>query len=189
MKTVRLEPTSTAQWQALVHEAVRASNTPLSEMLESYLVFLLMRFSRRPDMAARALCLSYLEAAQLSRSDSLVRLRDVGDQCLLLSGLFPHRARRRRVRVNYFIQLGQSAYQNAAATVRHGAAELYEQLSHGFVGMKDVLQAMRGMDITERGAAYALRPYVELPLPASNRLATPSVGVCRPPGTTRPTRH
>ena len=189
MKTVRLEPTSTAQWHALVHEAVRASGTPLPELLKSYLVFLLIRFSRRPDMAARALALSYLEAAQLSGSDTLVRMRDVGDQCLLVSGLFPQRARRRRVRVSYFVNLGQSAYQNAAGTVRHGAAELYEQLSRGFVGMMDVLQAMRGVDAAPCEAARSRHRYVERELESARFLKIGCDDAASAPHPERPIHH
>ena len=101
MKTLHIEPTSTAQWHSLVHEAQGSCDRPLTEPLESYLVFLLMRFSRRSDVAARAMALAYLEAAQLGGHDASLRLRDVGDQCLLVSGLFPQRARRRRVRVSW----------------------------------------------------------------------------------------
>ena len=44
MTRLILEPTSVAQWQALVREAQSECNCNLDETLESYLVFLLMRF-------------------------------------------------------------------------------------------------------------------------------------------------
>jgi len=43
--------TSTTQWQTLVTEASQACSITLSEDLESYLVFLLMRFTDSPQIA------------------------------------------------------------------------------------------------------------------------------------------
>ena len=53
MSRLILEPTSQAQWQTLVHEAQTACDRNLDETLESYLVFLLMRFADKPECTAR----------------------------------------------------------------------------------------------------------------------------------------
>ena len=53
MKQLILEPTVQAQWQSLVHEAQSACDRHLDETLESYLVFLLMRFADRPSSVSR----------------------------------------------------------------------------------------------------------------------------------------
>lgn len=143
MSELVLHPTNTAQWHALVNEAQSSCELDLEEELESYLVFLLMRFTDRPDMASSVMALKFLES---SGSDGRVRadrMRDVGDQCLLYCGLFPSRAIRKRVRISYFVDLGRSAFHDLAERTENSLADLYHSLAFGFVGMMDVLQAMR----------------------------------------------
>ncbi|MFP5506973.1 MAG: hypothetical protein ACLGH6_12305 [Gammaproteobacteria bacterium] len=146
MANLILEPTSTAQWHALVSEAESASARQLDETLESYLVFLLMRFVARPDLAGRVMAIDYLRGSAASGQLKEVALRDVGDQCLLFSGLYPRHAERRMVRVSYFVELGRGAYGQLAERLRHAGAEVYQQLAEGFVALMDVLQAMRSLD-------------------------------------------
>lgn len=146
MANLILEPTSTAQWHALVSEAESASARQLDETLESYLVFLLMRFVARPDLAGRVMAIDYLRGSAASGQLKEVALRDVGDQCLLFSGLYPRHAERRMVRVSYFVELGRGAYGQLAERLRHAGAEVYQQLAEGFIALMDVLQAMRSLD-------------------------------------------
>ena len=143
MKLV-LQPTELAQWHALVSEAQVASSRQLDESLESYLVFLLMRFSGQPEMARRIMAMEFLEAQREPglKSD---RLRDVGDQCLLFSGLFPKLAEKRLVKVSYFVALGRTAYDQLSGMVDRHSDRLYGRLAQTFVGIMDVLHAMRGL--------------------------------------------
>jgi hypothetical protein len=144
MSTLVLEPTDMAQWHALVCEAQAACQQSLDEPVESYLVFLLMRFVERADLAARVMALEFLRAQQQpgQRPDEL---REIGDQCLLFSGLFPQIAERRLVRVSYFVDLGRTAYQQAAGIADRHSDGLYRRLAQAFVAIMDVLQAMRGL--------------------------------------------
>ncbi|WJW75519.1 hypothetical protein QVG61_00060 [Thiohalobacter sp. IOR34] len=146
MKSLVLEPTSTAQWHALVSEAEAACECRLGEELQSYLVFLLMRFAARPDLAGRVMALEFLRGVTASGRFQVEQLRDVGDQCLLYSGFYPQQAERRLVRVSYFVGLGRSAYGMLAERLRHAAAQVYQNLSEGFVSLRDVLAAMRELD-------------------------------------------
>lgn len=136
-------PSSTTQWQSLVTEASQICRVALTEELESYLVFLLMRFINSPQMTQKIMGIEFLTS--ISRSGSLrsLALRDVGDQCLLYSGLFPGRARRRLVRVSYYVNLGKSAYMSLANTSKFSDSGLYTTLSHKFVNLMDILQSMR----------------------------------------------
>lgn len=145
MQPLVLHPTSTAQWRDLVQEAARHADRPLDEDVESYLVFLLMRFTADAALASRTMALEYLESLLASGRERRDRLRDVGDQCLLFSGLFPQVARRRRVRVHYFVELGRGAYDQLAAEAAHSLAAIFRALAEGFVPLMDVLQAMRRM--------------------------------------------
>ncbi len=144
MKSLVLQPTEVAQWHALVSEAQLASHRNLEEGLESYLVFLLMRFADRPELARRIMALEFLRAQQ-EPGQKTERLRDVGDQCLLFSGLFPQIAERRQVKVSYFVALGRSAYDQLASIVDRQSDQLYTRLTQAFVGIMDVLHAMRGL--------------------------------------------
>jgi hypothetical protein len=144
MTSLVLQPTDTAQWHALVAEAQQACHQQLDETLESYLVFLLMRFTGRSDMAARLMALEFLEAQKDSPRKTDM-LRDVGDQCLLFSGLFPQIAEKRMVRISYFVRIGRSAYDQLGALVDRNSDRLYAGLAEAFIGIMDVLQAMRGL--------------------------------------------
>jgi len=146
MSQLILEPTATAQWQSLVCEAEAACECRLGEELESYLVFLLMRFVARPELSDRVMAVDYLHAALARGGQQIEQLRDVGDQCLLLSGLFPAQAERRLVRVSYFVNLGRSAYDMLAQRLEQAAAQVYVSLAEGFVNLLEVLQAIRGLD-------------------------------------------
>ena len=144
MPGIEVEPTAVAQWQTLVRRAGAACDMRLDEPVEAYLVFMLMRFSDRTEVGARALALEFLQALQQSIGASVDRLRDTGDECLLVCGLFPQRVRRRRVPLSYYVDLGRGAYGTLA---RHGAesdAEPFGVLASQFPRLMEVLQAMRG---------------------------------------------
>lgn len=135
-----------AQWHTLVSEAVRQSHVSLDEEMEGYLVLMLMRFSRQPEMVSRVMAMEYLRAVLATGSRRGQQLRDVGDQCLLYSGLFPRQAHRRMVKVRYFVDLGRASYQQLAEGLQKGSAQLFNQLAVGFVSLMEVLHAMRHLD-------------------------------------------
>jgi hypothetical protein len=138
-----LEPTATAQWKHLLDDAKQQCHCQLNEEIESYLIFTLMRFTQNPELASKALAPDFLRCADLLTHAKENTLRDVGDQCLLLSGLFPQRAEKRLVTVGYYVGLGQSAYQQLSSTLKEAFAYLYHLLSNNFVQMMDVLQNIR----------------------------------------------
>lgn len=143
MAALILEPTTTAQWQRLVQEASAHASRTLAEDLESYLVFLLARCCAQTDVLQRVMALEYLHGLAAQGSVRNERLRDVGDYCLLFTGLFPHLARRRLVRISYFVEIGRSAYLQLSEAAHQSAANLYSDLSTAFVMLMDVLQSMR----------------------------------------------
>jgi len=140
MTKLVLHPTQSAQWQALVNDAESACAQPLHEDLESYLVFLLMRFLEKPEVVKNVLGLEFLESLQQPDNE---QLREVGDKCLLFSGLFPQHAEHRRVKISYFVDLGRNAYANLSTRLHEDSAGLYSSLCEGFVSMMDVLQIVR----------------------------------------------
>lgn len=143
MQSLLLHPTPTAQWRAIVHEAQAAADRHLDEDLESYLVFLLMRFTDRPEMVKAVLALEFLSGLASLGTLRRERLRDVGDQCLIYSGLFPRQAERRCVNLGYFVGMGRSAYQELSDVMQYQHSELFAQLARAFVVLMDILQMIR----------------------------------------------
>lgn len=131
-------------WQDLVIEGERQADIRLSEPVESYLVFVLMRHLRDAPLAGRILALEWLQALEQMGRLRADALRDVGDRCLLIAGMFPKLAERRRVTPAYYADLGQGAYLGVAETARHGYAELFAELARAYRAMVQVLAAMVG---------------------------------------------
>lgn len=141
MDKLILHPTETSQWHALINDAQIDSNCFLDEKVESYLVFLLMRFNQSPHIANSVLALDFLKIYQ-TPSGKVKRdlLQQVGDQSLLFSGLFPGLAKKKHVSVDYFIQMGKTAYLTVAD---QDACELFRALSCNFKQMRHVLSMMQ----------------------------------------------
>jgi hypothetical protein len=144
MKKLILHPTDISQWHALVNEAQAATRLILNENTESYLVFLLMRFSQGPKLIESVVALDFLESMHKPRQLQLESLRDVGDKSLLFCGLFPGIAEQRHVSLSYFSDMGQAAYLTAGELQDNQTADLYFQLSAQFSTLQQILQAMRG---------------------------------------------
>ena len=146
MSQLIVEPTALAQWQRLVRDATETSEQPtLDESLEAYLVMLLHRFASQRDTGHRVMATEYLEGLLVRGRVRSTRLREVGDHCLILAGLFPHRARRRLVRNSYFIRLGRTAYRQLAEGLGQSTASLYRELSRHFVLLTGILHAIRDL--------------------------------------------
>ncbi|KGP64315.1 hypothetical protein EP47_00250 [Legionella norrlandica] len=144
MKQLILHPTDISQWHALVNEAQAATRLVLNENTESYLVFLLMRFSQGPKLIESIVALDFLESMRKPRQLQVELLRDVGDKSLLFCGLFPGIAKKRHVSLNYFSDMGQAAYLTVGELEENQTADLYFQLSEQFITLQQILQAMRG---------------------------------------------
>lgn len=147
MNALVLETTVEAQWHGLITEAWKATGTPENEEMESYLVWLLMRFCGRQDVGTGPLALDYFNAQVVPPQLKLAILRDVGDKCLLISGLFPGRAERRRVKVSYYVSLGRNAYNSLSILHRNLLSHLFDKLSQDFVQLMDVLYVARNLTL------------------------------------------
>ncbi len=130
-------------WQALVHEAGERAGCVLDESRESYLVFLLLRHQRDGQLLARTQALEWLQANAVTGGLREEMLRDVGDHCLIIAGLYPALAERRRVTVDYFTELGRSAYRGIADAGRSGYAALFAQLAATYGELVRTLRALR----------------------------------------------
>lgn len=134
---------SEAQWHSLLHEAQAKAALQLNEMLEHYLVVLLMRFTRRAESLCQAVAPGYLEAMSSEGQQRPRDLRDIGDTCLLLAGLFPGRTSSLAVNTDYYIGLGRSAYGEVAHHFDTDEHPLFTTLAQRFINAMDVLMAIR----------------------------------------------
>lgn len=144
MKQLILHPTDMSQWHALVNEAQAATRLVLPENTESYLVFLLMRFTQGAQLIESIIALDFLESMDKPRHLQKELLRDIGDKSLLFCGLFPGIAERRNLKLSYFSDMGKAAYLTVGELQEKEMASLYFQLSEQFITLQQILQAMRG---------------------------------------------
>jgi hypothetical protein len=134
-----MNETSIILWQDVVKQAENQCSVILKQELESYLISLLVRYTDKPELAKQIFATAFLNAMQAREHERKVSLQQVGDQCLLFAGLFPHAAEKRHVKISYFVDLGQAAYVNVSAK----ANDLYWSLAYQFVELMDVLQSVR----------------------------------------------
>ena len=87
MEELLVGRTETETWKTLIQEASTLCHQSLAVDLESYLVFLLMRFIKRPELVSSVLALEYLHAHEIETRRSAA-LQQVGDKCLIFAGLF-----------------------------------------------------------------------------------------------------
>lgn len=156
MNTLVIQPTATAQWHLLINEAEYVCQAHLGEDLQSYLVFLLMHYVNTSELADSVLAIEYLNSFELRGRGQREQLCEVGDKCLLYSGLFPGRAERRQVRISYYVELGMTAYALLANSLAGVKAKMFEKLSGRFVSLMDVLQTTRELG-TEQPALAPLQ--------------------------------
>jgi hypothetical protein len=142
-----LQPNATAQWHALIEDARQHCSISLSEDLESYLVFLLMRFANNPTIVDSIIAPDFLQNVKKLKKENQEILKDVGDKCLLFAGFFPGQAKRRLVKISYYVKLGQSAYSFLSESQQNQSAHLYAQLGLQFVRLMEVLQSIRELDL------------------------------------------
>ncbi len=140
---ILLEPTITSHWKKVVKHAEDRCHCSLDEELESYLIFTLIRFTSNNDLASKVMATEFLQSLNLMGYARQAALRDVGDQCLLVAGLFPQTASKRLVSVNYYVDLGRNAYQQLSEILKQAFSNLYLQLSRQFIQLMDVLHNIR----------------------------------------------
>ena len=134
-----LGSSSVALWHDIIHEAEAACTITLKEELESYLVFLLMRYINKPEIVKQIIANEFLEGLNYAPHQRHLAMQEVGDKCLIFSGLFPQLAEKRLVKISYFINIGQSAYD----TISRTSNDLYGLLASEFVSLMDILQSIR----------------------------------------------
>ena len=159
MQELLLQDSQMANWQALVHEATQVAHVALGEDMESYLVFVLMRYTETPHILNQRVAPDFLASSTHAHTARRALLRSVGDKCLLFAGLFPGLAKKRNVEPDYYINMGQSAYGTLADLHRRKQRILYANLSQHFVALTDVLLSARQIHRVTESDHYLFSPH------------------------------
>lgn len=132
-------------WYQLINAAKDHCGYDFADGVDHYLVLTLDAFLRDTDLANNVLALTYLENIREESFESTRNLRLIGDQCLLISGLFPERANKRNVSLGYYVDMGKNSYYKLANASPHLKLnnDLFYELSIHFVGLMDILTALR----------------------------------------------
>ena len=133
------ESTSLALWYGAVQEAQTDCHIALKTDVESYLVFKLMRYTNNPRLAREIMASQFLEGVNSPLHQRGQILQNVADQCLLITGLFPDLAERRRVKIRYYIEMGQISYE----VISRRNNDIFSLLSKQFLLLIDVLHSFR----------------------------------------------
>ena len=88
MKIISGHPTHL--FHRLVAEGEFRRGVTLGQEMESYLVFLLARYVTKAEIAVWDAATAYLDGVLHQRVFRYEKMKETGDACLLLSGLFPN---------------------------------------------------------------------------------------------------
>lgn len=146
-----------ANMESFFHESVVGSvssqNVDVCEETVVYITRLLTQYARSDQLFERdedgvqlkPLAVLYCNAAT-ARDDKARRdhLKKLGDLALFLSGWFARNIERRRVGVNYYVQMGESAYDWLSGCCDASArgrvfTRIFQDLAEHFTEMRDVI--------------------------------------------------
>jgi len=147
MNPIMTQPTELALWYAAINEAEQLQSIQLHHGVEGYVVMMLQRYTAEHPELAEPIAIELLEACQNAHSQiKQAKLQQLGDRCLLLSGLFPESASRRNVSVDYYINAGKTAYatlHDVACHYNSHSESIYADLHQKFVEVTKVLAGLR----------------------------------------------
>jgi len=145
----------------LLSSTIKNQGVDTSEPTESYLVNLLAGFTKQ-SLDDQPLALKMATAVFSSPDERVRYLKDVGDTSLYVSGFFSESLQRKRVDLDYYIQLGGFAYAQLARYFRgyrHSEVfgAVYDELGAKFPQFVDVLA-----EISEQTSGSSSQSVVQL---------------------------
>jgi hypothetical protein len=143
--------TPSEYFRELVESALQHQHLAARDVTAFYLVNLLTGFMHvdRADAGEdeEPLGIRFAKALQAAGMRQRDGLRQVGDLSLFISGFFADSLNRRLVDIDYYIQLGGSAYGSLARQGHVSFGEVFNELSEKFPAFVDVL-----CEVSERSA-------------------------------------
>ena len=130
-------------FQEVVSQAIRNQHVDTTTVTECYLVNLLATYATA-TIDHEPLGLKLAQAATAAPDERARQLKDVGDTSLYLTGFFGEALERKVVGIDYYIQVGGTAYGELARYFRlyreaREFGDIYEELGTKFTQFVDVL--------------------------------------------------
>ncbi len=139
MLSPELHIAETAGWRALLTHAQIAGGVCVSPAVEEHMIAMLFRHLGA-QLSQGDMDNDLIDQLEQMITGNTANLATIGDQCLVLAGLFPEHAIAKGIPVTYFVQLGRNAYRDYAA--RHHT-KIHQLLGEEFVLAMDTLQTVR----------------------------------------------
>lgn len=136
-----------ALFDALVREGEERAHVTLPHQLHALLVGCLTEYLRDPSIVSEVLAINLMRALEEEGTYGGLLQKRIGDEALLLAGLFPARSKRLNVSPEYFRFMGASAYTSYAArlfsTGRIDSGRIYTYAAQYFALLAHVLAGTR----------------------------------------------
>ncbi len=126
-------------FKELVEEALAHQHLQARELTAYYVVNLLAGFVQRPAEEETPLAIRLARALESGGMQQRNTLREIGDVSLFVSGFFSDSLNRKIVDVDYYVSIGECAYNTLSRVDRDTLGPVYGELSEKFVGFVDVL--------------------------------------------------
>jgi hypothetical protein len=142
--------------------ACKQEGLPTTGLTQPYLVGLLAAYVAQP-IEDRPLAIRLLDAMEASPRERRTQLREIGDTSLFLSGFWGESLGRKLVDVDYYIDLGGSAYAQLArstATVDgNHSVGVFAELAKNFTRFVEVLMTISRRTARGRSPCDVVRLY------------------------------
>lgn len=130
----------TSTWYALLNKAQAESRCYFNAEVESYLVYVLSYMSSEDALTPGYSGEHAGTIAQSSKERRLSKVRKIGEQCLVITGLCPDYANRTGIPLLYMMEKGRNAFIELANSLPD--EDVYTYISEHFVEVIDVLQKL-----------------------------------------------
>lgn len=135
----------TKLWESLIQEAQIVQGQKLSQLLESYLTSLLVKYITNTKLHDEPVAISYLKCQNYKGQVKRNAMQSVGDRCLVLTGLYPETICFKTIDINYLTTIGQSAYNHLHQIIQDDFT--FKQLAYQFILMQNTLNTIRNISI------------------------------------------
>jgi hypothetical protein len=135
-------------FKELVEGAIANQRIAAGELTSFYVVNLLTGYLQRPvDEDDTPLGFRLVEALETAGIRQRASLRQIGDLSLFVSGFFADSLQRKLVDVDYYVNIGGTAYSALSRFETDTFSPVFAELADNFVGFVDVLS-----EVSERTA-------------------------------------
>jgi hypothetical protein len=132
-------------WNDIFKLAEKKAGFNFDESLKHYLTVTLDFFTTQPHISQHIISMDFLIHSNAESSFDLKCLRDTGDRCLILSGLFPNFIKHKNISSSHIINIGRQAYGIISSSRNYTMFNhaLFEKLRDNFPSLSKTLTHIR----------------------------------------------